>query len=214
MTKNDIFDKLRQLEIPLNVYKQYKEISSIKLHTGREIFQDWLHMRMSFSEDGIKIRYGKSIPYGARLPSPMIFSNDLKYFTAKLDEDRNILVSPNPLTGEIFREPKFGDTIRSSLGCKNILSEAVIIDIKFNQNNKIIYLSQPISNEGKISYFDSSLYTKDGSCDHGETMEGVFMRFYPNQESLSKRETFHELIKYKDITELNVSVENRKRIKI
>ena len=210
MKPAEIYDILNELEVEKYKFKNLKEILSIKLSSGREIFMDWLHIRVRFMDERMDIQYGHSIPYGSRLSCPLFVGGDLKSLNCQVNEEGSLQIPANPITGKVFRDPEIGDTIRSSLG-KNILSEAIIIKILPSQQNRIFILSQPISADGRFSYFDSMEYKKNEYYDHGISMEGVYMKFIPNTESISKKEIIHESIKYKDILSINLNLENKKK---
>lgn len=198
MKRKEIENFLNEHNLEENKYVHFKKIKSIKLKTGREIIPDWLHLRMCFSEKGIKLQYGSSIPFGGRLIDIVQFSADLKSIIIK--ESATI----KTLDGD-FRFPKIGDKVRSSLSNKITLSEAFIVNIIRNCNGLIhLNLSQQISNEGRLSIYDPMDRTDYDST--GDVVEGIYMRFIPNRESISKKETIHEIIKYQDITEISVNI--------
>lgn len=203
---------LNELCLEKNKYLDLREIKSIKLDSGREIRPDWLHNRIMFSDNVMKIIYGNPIPYGARIFNNYYFSSSYKeiYFTPSKESE---LLIPDCEYYSNFRQPRETDFLRASSSLTTY-SDSIITGIDNSVNKIIVYLSKPIEPYSHLSFFDSSVCYSNKFFDNGKTIEGIYVIFEPNTESISKKETVHEIIKFKEITSLTLSVNNNKKFLI
>jgi len=157
---------------------------------------------MITKKDEILVQYGNSYPYGARMP--------LNY---NLDASGNIVFNvfnriENTSYYENFRLPHMGDTIRFSNNGK-ILDEVPLINVKKYMNGTYLTLLKPIAYKNvSISFFDTTEYTNDELCMHGDIIEGIYMKFVPNETKHLRKIIYHDIIKIKNIKSIRLHIGN------
>jgi hypothetical protein len=192
MRQEEVTKILQELELPKNKYIHTKKIKSIKLKSGREIKFNWEFLRICFQDKLLKVRYGNSELYGGRIESVSFISANHRAVACSVK---------NGKIETSYRQPKELDVLVVSKD-KKILSRAYITKIVSTLNQNVYYLSGEVSPEGRFSFYDPDVYLEDGSCIHGTEFEGIYTKFKPNLESISKKEIVHEIISYKEIKEI------------
>lgn len=207
--KKEVFSKiLSDLNIALNEWTDLYEIDGIILTNGRGIYPDWRHMRFLITDSyDILIRYGSSKPYGARLTNLFNISidgQDIMLNTADL--------IPDSIFYPGFRYPQVGDILRYTRG-KSLLNESPIISARVCANQTNISLGMPLTlrTKGMLSFYDPLEYTSGTECMHSNPIEGVYMKFTPNELNNVKRYGgYHESIRCKDISEVVLKVVSKR----
>lgn len=202
MTKERFNEIITNLKFEKNKWYTFSEIDSIFLEDGRGIYPNWMHMRFLINEkDEILIQHGNSKPYGARLSTNLRF---LIGYRAMQFHPSSFIIPTKYYTE--FRYPKSGDVLIVSNGKNSIINEAIITSISVNPGLITIDLTNPIivNQECNFSFFDPSQYEED-KCIHGTEEEGIYMKFFPNSGKNYKNfGVFHEIIKIKNIKEINL----------
>lgn len=207
--KREVFSKiLTDLNIKTNEWTDLYEIEGIMLSNGRGIYPDWKHMRFMITDSmDILIRYGLSKPYGARLTGLFNISidgMDLSLCTSDL--------LPETIYYSEYRYPHVGDIIRYTRG-KTVLNESPIMEVHVASNQTTIALGSPLTlrTKGMLSFYDPLEYTGKTECMHSNPIEGVYMKFSPNELNNTKKYGgYHELIKCKEISEVILKVVSKK----
>lgn len=208
MKREKYEDFLEQLEYSKNKWYILNDIDAIYLDNGVGIYPNWCHTRFMFRDNDILIRHGYSIPYGARLISMYAVSSD-RY---------NINFPPGNIISSTefyrtFRPPKAGDILVSSDGLGNNLSESLVRQVLVSSNTVSIYLSNQVSinQNSRLSFYDPIEYKKE-ECSHSESVEGVYMKFNPNNGGKKDKNAgnYHEVIKIKNITEISLKLNTKK----
>jgi hypothetical protein len=211
MEKSNFEEIITKLNYPKNKWLFFHEIESLFLKSGKGIYPNWKHLKFLVKDDNnILVKHGRVKPYGARLSGLIYVSGDFTSMTFTTTE-RGIPIENSSFYGEVFRQPKPGDIIRTSEGVTNIIGESHIKAIKPQLNSIIVDLWSPIkiNKNSRISFFDPNISAaKSDDCIHGTISEGIFMLFIPNEiKSPNKKYgIFHEEIKWKDIKEINLTV--------
>jgi hypothetical protein len=186
-----------------------QEIDSVITGSGRGYYPNWRFLKfMVTRDDRILVIHGKSEPYGARLSGLTMVSSDMSTIYLKPSERGLAQIESSPMYGD-FRQPRVGDTIRVTEGLAVCHGESIIMEVKPTFNAVILMLSHPLSipRSARLSFFDTAIYSDRDNCVHSSMSEGIYMHFVPNK---SKKKhggfEFHEEIKAKDISEINLSV--------
>lgn len=207
--KKEIFCKIiHELNIKYNEWIDLYEIDGIILNNGRGIYPDWKHMRFLITDShDILIRYGTSTPYGARLTSLFNISIDGQDLSLNTSD-----LLPETIYYSEYRAPRSGDIIRYMRG-KILINESPIMSVSIGANQTCIALGTPISTRtrGLLSFYDPLEYTGGSECMHSNPIEGIYMKFKPNElNNIKKFGGYHELIKCKDISEVVLKVVSKK----
>jgi hypothetical protein len=208
MEKGKFREILAGLSLQREKWLTLHEVESIVLKSGRGVYPSWKFLRfMVTHDDRIIVRHGKSVPYGARISGLSMISGDMKslYFSPSKD---GVQIESSPLYGE-FRQPRVGDTVRVTEGLGVSHGEALIVDRTAAINAVILTIAQPlhIPRTGKLSFYDTSVYSDSENCVHSSVNEGVYMHFQPNQSKRKYRgHWYHEEIRPSDVQEIRLSV--------
>lgn len=203
MKKERFEEILFNLKIEREKWLTLTEIESIVLDNGRGIYPDWIHIRFLITKNNeIIIKYGNSEPYGCRLASRYSIS----YNNMSLSFPPENVIANSSYCKE-FRLPKKGDIIRSTVGCFKILSESVISGVQAAGNTFYIDLLNPIkyNSESHLSFYDPKEYELE-NCIHGNEVEGIYTKFQENNGKNKKFGIQHEIIKIKNIKEINLKL--------
>lgn len=200
---------LENLKIEEDVWLKLHEVDTILLKSGEGIYPDWEKLRILFSKDRIFIKYGESIPYGARLSGLASMSADhLTLIFHKTNE--GIKVESSEYYPEGFRQPEPGDFIVLSKGVNQIYGEYMIMDKKPTFNNINIELVTPARYDPslRVSYYDGKVFNNRNDCMHSDIVEGIYMKFNINKNHRihKKYGGYHRSIKIKDIDELKLKI--------
>lgn len=207
MKKEKYEEILNNLELPKEKWLTLTEFSSIILNNGIGIYPNWLHMRFLLLDNEIIIKYGESQPYGARLGNRFLISNDL----LSIQFPPESIIAPS-VYYSTFRAPKSGDIIRSTIGTEKVISESVVENSYNGSNTFLIEVSSPIKlpKEARLSFYDPKEYNI-GTCIHGTEAEGIFMKFKENNGKSKKYGIQHQIIKIKEIQEINLKLSIRNK---
>lgn len=212
MKKDNFREILNSLEIHTEEWTDLYEIESIFLNNGRGIYPDWKHLRFLITKDmDILIKYGDSKPYGARLTHLFNISIDGIDITLSTPE-----LLPETMFYSGYRYPRAGDILRYTNG-KKVLNEVVITKVNIYANQTYMNISSPLSlrEHGNLSFYDPLEYENTSNCIHSNPIEGIYMKFTPNEMKNHKKfGGYHELIKCKEISEIKLKVVSRKFQKI
>lgn len=203
MKKEKLKEVIENLKLPLNKWLDFDEIESIKLNNGKGVYPNWKHMRFLVKSNyQILIKHGDSIPYGGRL--------SLQY-SKSFDGSSISISSKNPVPDceyySDFRLPKEGDVIRATEGFK-VYGESLITKAVYASN--AIHLSV-IPNiicpeTARFSFYDPKELTDKNNCMHSSIVEGIYMKFEGNIDNKKRNNYYEEIIKPKDIKEINLKI--------
>lgn len=209
MEKEKFREIVSKLGYERDKWLTFQEIDSIVLKSGKGFYPNWRFLKFLVTKDDrILVKHGLSEPYGARLSGLSMVSADSTMLYFKPSATGGAQIEPSPMYGD-FRQPRMGDTIRVTEGLSVYHGESMIMEVKPTFNSLILVLSHPlgIPRSSRLSFYDTSVYSDRDNCVHSTMTEGVYMHFVPNQ---SKRKFqgsfFHEEIRFKDISEINLSV--------
>jgi len=211
MTNENAEKIFSNLKIKKDIWKNFCEIDSIIMKNGVGYYPNWKHLRFLYTGKEILIKHGDSLPYGARLTTSYGLSED----RLEVSFTPGQIVIPSEYYSD-FRLPRFGDIIRSSETAFKVLSESIIMDVKFYANTTQIKLATPIffSNYSKLSFYDPNEYKKETAM-HATEVEGIYMNFKERKgKSYKNFGSYHEKIKIKDISEINLKLSNKKVYKL
>ena len=208
--ENKILNAFQQLNIPKNEWIICQEISSIIFKDGKGIYPDWKHLRLLFDEYGrIFIKYGESIPYGARLPLNANFHPGYDFVSFF-----GSFCVPETEYYKEFRLPKSGDMIRIADASGRVFGESMIEAVNIFSNQTIIKFSNQIMSTPMplFSFYDP--FERKPESMHGTLIPGIFMNFVPNKGKLKTKSfgSFHEVRKVKDIVEINLNLAYNNKI--
>lgn len=203
MKKERFEEIITNLKLEKEKWMTLTEIESIILDDGRGIYPNWVHMRFLITKNNeLIIKHGGSIPYGSRLGYRYAVSYDS--MSVQFPPDA-VLVS-SEFCGD-YRLPKPGDILRSTIGPFKTLSECLIRNVERASNAFVIELSNPLryNNETRLSFYDPKEYSAD-DCIHGNEVEGIYAKFQENNGKNKKFGIQHEIIKIKNIKEINLKL--------
>lgn len=199
--KKEVFENfLNNAKIEKNKWISLPEVESIMLKGGIGIYPNWIHLRFYITDSKIFIRHGSSTTYGARLSSRLRYSYN---YTEVTFEPSSIVLSSRYCTN--FRLPRAGDFLVSSDSPNHVLSTSMIIKVESFANAFTIKVSNPIKDTPTsiLSFYDPEEYDKD-NCIHGTVEEVIYVKFSPNETKKKSFGKYHEVIKVKNITEINL----------
>jgi len=209
MEKEKFEEIVLKLKLERNKWLLFHELESIILSNGKGFYPDWKYLRFLISDDNkIFVRHGKIKPYGARLGSPLSVAGDYSYITFPRT-DRGVPIENSSFYDEWFRQPQFGDVLRVTENLKTVYGESIITGVKGTFNSVIVELATPLKfpRTGKLSFYDPSFLSDRDNCIHSTIHEGIYMYFSSNPvKKMGKFGETHEVIKIKDIKEINLKV--------
>lgn len=208
MEKEKFREIVSKLGYERDKWLTFQEIDSVITKSGKGFYPNWKFLKfMVTPDDRLLVKHGKSEPYGARLSGLSMVSSDstMLYFRPS---EKGIQIESSPLYGE-FRQPRVGDTVRVTEGLTVCHGESVVMEVKPTFNSVILVLSHPLNipRSARLSFYDTSVYADRDNCVHSTMSEGIYMHFVPNRSKKRFRGSeFHEEIRFKDISEINLSV--------
>jgi hypothetical protein len=209
MEREKFGEIITKLNYDRNKWLMFHEIDNIIMKSGKGFYPDWKHLKFLITDkDAILVQHGNIKPYGARLGKPSMVSGDSKMMYFPLSKD-GIMIESSSFYNEWFRQPKIGDVIRSTKGLEVVNGESHISEIKQTINSIVVFLWSPISNwDDRLSFYDPEYLARDReNCIHSSISDGIYMHFTANQSrSKHQGKFFQEIIKFKDIKEINLKV--------
>jgi len=196
---------IENLKLERETWQLFSDIESIVTNDNIGYYPNWQHLRFLISDNEIYVCHGTSIPYGARLAGTFSISSDnlsLQFLPGKI-------IAASPYYND-FPLPKMGDIIRSTMGTNKVLSENLIINTLYSSNCYYIKLMNPLrfNENAHLSFYVPSEFDKM-TCVHGTESEGIYMKFIANEGKNSKIGVYQEIIKVKNIKEINLKVNSK-----